>query len=188
MTFDAGRHEYRDGDTIIPSVTQILTEAGIIDNTWASREAMERGSAVHELAERYAQGIRYDLSGRSLESLEWVAPFSKWMNDTGVYAIETEAMVLGLANGKRYAGRFDILALIGGKRVLVDIKTGGRAKWHATQLAAYSMARLGFGLLVNPDRCMVLYLRRDSYRESYIGPRELVAGIQQFKEAISHGN
>lgn len=186
MTFDASAHEYRDGETIIRSVTQILSDAGVIDYKWSNREAMERGSAVHELAERYAQGIREDKKGRAIDGLEWVKPFAEWMAVSGAYALETEAMVSGLINGHRYAGRFDLLALINGKRVLVDIKTGGGAKWHPAQLAAYSMARFdSTGEPVNPDSCMILYLQRDSYREAYIPSSELVEGIQTFKEAIA---
>jgi hypothetical protein len=58
MTFDPVLHEYRDGDLIIQSVTQILKRAGHIDDRWYSEEARERGSAVHELCERFNKGIR----------------------------------------------------------------------------------------------------------------------------------
>ena len=185
MIFNPARHEYSDNGIIIPSVTQILKAAGLIDDTWYSREATERGSAVHELCERYAHGTRADGLGRPLASLEYVNAFARWMDDTGAYAYMTECMVDGLANGKRYAGRFDILALINGKRVLVDIKTGGMAKWHPVQLAAYSLARLDTGERVNPDRCAVLYLNADgSYKEDRITPAQMLKGIERFKECL----
>ena len=179
MTFDPLLHEYRDGDTIIPSVTQILKSAGMIDDRWFTAEARERGSAVHSLCQRYANGERRDDLGRELASLEYVNALAAWFRDRRPYAIATEQMIEGKLDGRRYAGTFDLLAEVRGRRWLVDYKTGAGMKWHPAQIAAYAIA-------VNPDRCIMLHLHADgTYRENVIQGRELLAGLQDFKDAIA---
>lgn len=178
MTFDPLLHEYRDGDTIIPSVTQILKGAGLIDDRWFTAEARERGSAVHALCQRYAQGERRDDLGRPLESLEYVNALAAWFREKRAYAIATEQMIEGAINGHRYAGTFDLLAEIDGKRILIDYKTGAGMKWHPAQIAAYALA-------VNPDRCMMLHLRADgTYRETIIQGRALLDGLEDFRKSL----
>lgn len=178
MTFDPVLHEYRDGDTIIESVTQILKRAGMIDDQWFNEEARDRGSAVHTLCERYAHGVRFDNAGRPLSSLQYVNAFARFVGDFGAYAIDTEVIVYGEINGHRYAGKYDIQAEIHGKRVLIDIKTGAKAKWHSIQLAAYAMQ-------INPHSAMDLYLKADgTYQASWLTPGQLVDGIRLFRSAL----
>lgn len=179
MTFDPVLHEYRDSEVIIPSVTQVLKRAGYIDDRWYTEESRERGSAVHDLCERYAHGIRIDDAGRALSSLEYVNSFTEWLRRSKAYAIETENRIDHFLNGRRYAGKFDLLAEIGGRRVIVDYKTGTKAPWHTIQVAAYALP-------TNPDAAMVLYLRPDGrFIESWLSPFELVRGIQAFKDALA---
>lgn len=178
MNFDPVLHEYSDGDVIIPSVTQVLKRAGLIDDRWFSEEARDRGSAVHTLCERYAHGVRFDNTGRPLASLQYVNAFAAFVSEFGAYAINTETMIEGNIDGYRYAGKYDILAEIQGKRVLIDIKTGEKAKWHPVQLAAYAMQ-------INPHSAMDLYLKPNGkYIASWLTPGQIVDGIRQFKEAI----
>lgn len=179
MTFDPVLHEYRDGDVIIPSVTQVLKRAGHIDDRWYSEEARERGSAVHELCERFSKGIRTDDLGRLLASLEYVNSFAAWMKRSRAYAIETESLISHTVNGYRYAGKYDLLAEIYGKRVLIDYKTGAKAPWHYAQIAAYSLA-------VNPDAAMILYLKpTGKCIEYWLSPSEILQGIRVFKDALA---
>lgn len=185
IVFNPDIHEYRDGEEIIPSVTQILKEAGLINDRWFTEESRERGSAVHELSERYANGEREDKLGRSLESLEYVNAFVRWMKDYRVFSLKTECTVSNIINGHRYAGRFDILAMIGNRRVLVDLKTGGPAPWHKIQLAAYALAKLEDGTMVNPDMIANLYVKPNGkYHYRPINGMDLVRAIQKWKECI----
>jgi len=181
MIFNPALHEYWTDDHLvrIPGVTTILKEAGLIDDRFFTAEARERGSAVHSLCQRYANGERFDDLGRPLESLEYVNALAAWFREKRAYAIATEQMIDGTINGRRYAGTFDLLAEIEGKRVLIDYKTGAGMKWHPAQIAAYALA-------VNPDRCIMLHLKADgTYRENVIQGRELLAGLQDFKDAIT---
>jgi len=193
MKFDPDRHEYSEDDgTLIPGVTTILKAAGVIDDRWYNAEARDRGSAVHALCERYANGERSDKHGRYMAGLEYVRGFAEWLAVYGVYAEAAECRVYGKINGKAYAGTFDLLAIINGKRVLVDIKTGAKAKWHPVQLAAYAMARpVVDGVIqdrqVNPDALAVLYLQPETYRYEKIPGLKMVEAIQEFKGYL-HGN
>jgi len=178
MIFDPALHEYSDGDVIILSVTQILKRAGLIDDRWFNEEARDRGSAVHTLCERYAHGIRFDNAGRALVSLQYVNAFSRFMAESGVYAIDTETMIEGAIDGHRYAGKYDLMAEIQGKRVLIDIKTGAKAKWHPVQLAAYAMQS-------KPHSAMDLYLKANGkYAASWLTPGQLVEGARTFRRAL----
>ena len=178
IQFVADRHEYHDGALSIRSVTQVLSDAGYIDSRWFTEESRDRGSAVHELCQRYAIGERFDGMGRELSSLEYVNAFALWQWETRAYAIETECIVDNVLNGTRYAGRYDLFAEIDQRNVLLDIKTGSKAKWHIVQMAAYALP-------VKPHRCSILYLKNDgTYKEERITSQELLWGIDQFKEAL----
>jgi len=133
-------------------------------------------------------GERFDKRGRALDSLEYVNAFAAWMRDTMAYAITTECIIHHTLNGRPYAGRFDLLAEISGKRRLVDLKTGAKAKWHKIQLAAYALARFDDESLVNPDQCSCLYLRADgSYKEDRASGAEMVENIALWKDALAGG-
>lgn len=185
ITFDPVLHEYRHNGIIIPSVTQILKEAGYINSDWYSAEARDRGSAVHDLCERYIKGIRQDDIGRLLENLEYVNAFSSWINKVGAYPIETECLVHNTINGKMYGGKFDLLCEIKGKRILVDYKTGAKAKWHPLQLAGYSLASFEDGSRVNPDGVAALYLKADgTYKFDCVPGMQWVKAIAEFKACL----
>jgi len=178
IIFNAQRHEYSENGIIIKSVTQILNDAGLIDARWFTEEAREKGSAVHELCQRYAQGERRDDLGRELSSLEYVNALAAWFSDRKPYAIATEQMIEGCIDGHRYAGTFDLIAEVGKMVWLIDYKTGPGMKWHPAQIAAYALA-------VNPDRCIMLHLRADgTYRESIIQGRALLDGLGDFRDAL----
>jgi hypothetical protein len=179
LEFHSALHEYRDGDVVVPSVTRVLKTAGIVNERFfTSDEARDRGAAVHELCERYAQGRRVDAGGRRLDSLEYVNAFALWLHKTGAYAVSTETTVDHVIDGFRYCGRYDLLAEIRGRRVLVDIKTGSAAKWHFIQLMAYALA-------VKPDMAMALYLKASGeFVERYPGSAEMLDALSAWKTAL----
>ena len=186
MNFNPALHEYTENGHVVRSVTQILKDAGIIDDTWYNEEARERGSAVHTLCERYANGERLSRMAVPIADYEYVNAFAAWIKNCGAYPIALECVISGTVNGHRYAGKFDGLYEIMGKRVLVDLKTGAKAKWHRIQLAAYGMGELEDGMRLNPDKAMVLYLHADGlYKADFLTGSDLIKGISEFKEAIS---
>lgn len=187
MIFDPEFHRYYlDDGTEIPGVTDILTRDGIIDDRWFDDESRQRGSAVHDLCERYAHGERFDKNGRPLADLEYVNAFASWMRDSGAYAIKTEGLVCGNINGRWYGGKFDGIYEISGKIVLLDLKTGAKANWHRAQLAAYSMANdAKTGKKINPRLLIDLYLKKDgTYKSNILNASELIEGVRTFRDAI----
>lgn len=181
MIFDPEFHKYYhdDGVTEMPGVTAILERAGYIDTRFFDTESRDRGTAVHDFCERYARGERYDKLGRELRSLEYVNAFAAWIRDSGAYAVNLEGLVSNCINGKWYGGKFDGLYEVAGKIVLIDVKTGAKAKWHKMQLAAYAMAKL------NPSALIDLYLRADgSYKTDALNSSEMIEGVRAFKDAL----
>jgi hypothetical protein len=173
-------HTYIDEKgTIIKGVTTILKDAGLINVDWFTQDSREKGSAVHELAARFANGERYDDKGREIAGLEYLNALEAWFVKTGAYPLATENMIDHTVNGIRYAGTYDLLADIKGKRWLVDYKTGAEAKWHKAQLAAYA-------LKVNPDYCATIHICANGrYRERVLRADELLEGIAIFKDALA---
>jgi hypothetical protein len=172
IDFNPAKHEYRDGGTVIPSVTQILKTAGIIDDRFYTVQARDRGTNAHSLCEQYAKGKCVDAT------VPYVNAFALWKAETGAETLSVETTIDHSIDGLRYCGRYDLLAEIRGKPVLIDIKTGYPAAWHSIQMAAYALA-------VNPAFCMVLYVKDNgAYKERYLTPRELVNGIAQWKDAL----
>jgi hypothetical protein len=47
LTYDDATHTYKLDGVVVPSVTQVLTAAGVIDNRWFTEEATHRGQLVH---------------------------------------------------------------------------------------------------------------------------------------------
>lgn len=180
ITFDPANHTYiYHGDgRVIPSVTQVLTGAGLIDNRFYTEAGRDRGTFVHNLCEAFANGEREDEHGIPLDAYEYVDAFAAWMRDRKVYSKQTEGIIFNTVEGISYAGKFDLLAEIEGKLALYDIKTGSSAKWHPAQVAAYAMA-------TRPAYAGILYLKKDgTYIDSRLSAGRLLEGMQEFKSAL----
>src|SRR5262245_5581565 len=103
LTFDAAAHRYALGDRELISVTQALTEAGLIDGRWHTDAAAERGTAVHRAVEQF------HASGQ-VPSDDVVAPFFDayldFHQNGGFYIHAAEERVCDPALG--YAGTLDL--------------------------------------------------------------------------------
>ena len=51
VRFDAVAHRYWSGPRELLAVTRVLREAGLVDATWYTDAARERGAALHALTE-----------------------------------------------------------------------------------------------------------------------------------------
>ena len=172
LLYDDEKHEYSDGWNVLPSVTQLLVAYFGIDTSHYAPGAAERGTRAHELCAAYAAGER------SRTANPYARAFAQWLFDTGAEVLEVEKMIEGQVNGRRYAGRFDLLVNLRG-RCLVDLKTGAKAPYFHAQLG-------GYALVEKPARAMILYLRPDgTYKEDNLTPAELAEGIRQFKAALA---
>jgi hypothetical protein len=156
LEFDVDSHTYRLGDEILPSVTTIIKNAGLIDSSWFTEASAWRGSAVHEAI---FFDIHNDLDISSLHKI--VAPYvdgwMKFKRDTKFIPIVRLCERRSFHPVYKYAGSPDLVGILNGSPVLIDIKTGecptagiqtaGYAMF--TEIAAFNPKR--FSLRLKPD-------------------------------------
>jgi len=134
----------------VPSVTSILSAAGkgeFFDKWLANQgswekacevrdKAAKRGTMVHEISEDLLNGEEVVLDAGP-EIVKRIMCLEQWYDDYKPEVIMQEIMLA--FPGIRFARRFDILARIDGKNVLIDIKTGGHYKTHDLQATMYKI-------------------------------------------------
>lgn len=127
-----------------------------------------RGTNVHE---RILNALATDEKPPNLADLEpeergYGQAVFRWWQDRKPEPIAAERVTASLKHG--FAGRFDLLADIGGERILLDAKTrekGAVRKSDHVQLAGYEVANRDCGLPAS-DAQVALILKPDgTYRE-----------------------
>lgn len=140
LTFDAAEHRYLLDGRPIPSVTQIMRSAGLIDYGFLSQEqrerAMARGSAVHA-ATHYDDEGDLDETTISTEVGGYLEGWRKFRRDAKFTPELLEYR--GFNDHLRFAGTLDRTGTFNGSgKVLLDIKTGSALWVVRVQLAAYA--------------------------------------------------
>lgn len=126
----------------LPHVTEILRDARLVDTTWFTEEARDRGTALHRTVHYYHEG---DLDEGSVAPI--VRPrFSSYLRFLEEVKPEIEACEVAVESALGYCGRADLILAIKGVRSVLDIK-GPTADnlWHGVQLAAYQHAAAARG-------------------------------------------
>jgi hypothetical protein len=127
----------------------------------AKRDAgADRGNAIHEALRLYcSQGTVPNVGDFPEQVRGYVQGLCRWLIATQPEPIGVEQIVGSPTHG--FAGRFDLLATIDGRRVLVDLKTAKRIfSEHHLQMVAYGIALEECGL--EPvDRAVVLAVAED---------------------------
>lgn len=174
LTYDDGCHLYKLDGLEIPSVTQILKEAGLssFDNVpeHLIQESRITGKHVHKATELA------DLDMLDRDSLDplYLAYLEQWEKFKLDYSFKVRWCELEIYHPiLKYAGRIDRIGDIdiNGKtiRAVVDIKTGIKTKEVAIQLAGYSML-FNYGLDKKSEVKIrvAVYLKPDGYKvETY---------------------
>lgn len=141
LTFDPGPHVYRWDGRVVPSVTEILEEAGVIDYSFIPRDtremALERGRLVH-LATHYDDEGTLDESTIDPILMPYVEAWRTFRRETGFTPFEIEKR--GYNDKQRFAGTIDRIGTFPMRpgRYVVDIKCGDYPAWVRWQLAAYA--------------------------------------------------
>ena len=130
VNFNPETHEY-DGGRLV-SVTQALAVAGLVDSTWFTDEARDRGSAVH-LATRYYDEGDLDLASVAPEIAGYLESYIKWKTAARV---EMDWIERPMKAGALYAGMPDRIIVVR-PRALYDLKSGPYQPHHAIQTALY---------------------------------------------------
>lgn len=143
IEFDELRHIYQKDGVVVPSVTQVLTLAGISDLSTVPAHILEKarqiGTAVHEAAQFLDEG---DLDMESLDPsiVGYMVGYQRFREEHEFKATLIEHRMVGEVDGMAYGMTLDRLGRMKGYdcEVLLDIKTSSRpsASW-AIQTAAY---------------------------------------------------
>jgi hypothetical protein len=132
-------HKYFLNGKHLPSVTQIMSKAGLIDFSFVQKDVLEeacaRGTVVHKICELWDKGTL------DVESLDTVgrAYLTQWIEISKVFlkGRKWSAIELSLAIPGQFAGTLD-RAIFDGKTISVlDIKTGLTNSVAEVQLTAY---------------------------------------------------
>lgn len=143
--------------TAVTSVLSVLDKPGLLSwvrkvtlegkNYWEARdEASTRGTSVHTALELLARdGTVPMLADFPEDDRGYIQALAAWWVDAAPKVIATEVIVASVEH--RFAGRFDLLAEINGRRTLVDLKTSKRIfpVENFSQLAAYELASVESG-------------------------------------------
>lgn len=157
FTFDEARHEYRIGDQVIPSVTQILSSLGysnyeIVErvNPQALEYKRQLGKLVHQACHYFDESdlIEQDTQGHLMipeDVHRRLQGYKKFRADTGYVPKVNEGRSVGELYGMKYGMQFDSIGMSHGKLPywLVDIKnaSGSAQRSWAIQTAAYAMGQ-----------------------------------------------
>ena len=130
--------EIEGAKQIVPSVSTIIGNILDLDNRYKNIDPFyaNRGTAVHKAIELL---IAKNLDEESLD--EEVIPFLKSYKNfcelTKFKPLKSEQRVF--SKDLWVAGTLDLIGKIQNKKVLIDIKTGQKQKWHQLQTAGYAL-------------------------------------------------
>ena len=139
-----------------PSVTEILQRLGLIDSTWFTPEAAERGTRVHRGAQLLVEG-----------NLDWqsVDPGDSGYLHSLENLLESTGWIVKLTEQRRYddqlkfCGTFDAAFNADihnlDRHIICDYKTGAPQPWHEIQLGFY------WRLAGSDGRLAGIYLQQD---------------------------
>ena len=168
LTLDLDTHTYRADGIVVPGVTNVMEDVGIIDYSavpWDIREnALRRGTAVH-LACQFDD--ENDLRPCGKELAGYVAAWRKFRAVTGFTPTLIEHK--GFQEQYRYAGTLDRVGHFkNGEEWVLDIKTTEAPWWTRIQVAAYA------AFFANPAtyRRMGVALQADGDYKTHSYPRK----------------
>ena len=149
IIFNKQTHTYYLNGYVIPSVTQIIKDAGLIYTSNYTSEHARKGSEIHEEIASIIDGME-PISAHGRVFFDFMKYIGYRGNDW-----EPEKVVYDVMYG--YAGTVDISGLVNGKKSVIEVKTGSPASWHKLQAAAYAHA-------LDVDYAYLLYLTDSSFK------------------------
>lgn len=175
FAFDAGRHEYIDLDSnrLIPHITGMLKEAGLIDDRWYSEESCDRGHAVHRLTADYDLGAiqhPHDLVSKYKAYLDAHVDLMRILRPKWTHIEEPL-----VSSRYRFGGRPDRVGQCYGAVAIVEIKTGVRDRVHGIQTALQALlaAEDGWVPAQSLPRYVAYYTARGRFTlEAQTDPRD----------------
>lgn len=167
--FDPETHCYTVGGVKVPSVSEVLRLAGLVDYSKVPPGRLKRkaelGSTVHANCYLHDQG---DLDPDSIDNdvKPYLAAWRLFRLAHPCEILASEQMFLGELDGLRFGGTLDRLVKLEGRSGILDIKCTYQAHpHHAIQTAGYAIALESLGTparRVSYYRRSIVYLRKDA--------------------------
>jgi len=157
VQFDPVTHRYTVEGRIIPSVTQRITDAGLLGSAakFYSPESAARGTAIHQACADRDHGLDVSAFAKGAHG-GYLTSYIKWCD--AIQPIWTSIETPRYSAKYGTAGTADRVGTFAdGQPLVLDLKSGGRASWHSVQLALYDL--LHDDLPPRKRRRIVLYLR-----------------------------
>ena len=106
VAFEKEGHVYTHNGVVVPSITQILTAEGFINDEWWDEWSRDKGSYVH-LACHYDTTNELDEESLDDEIRPYLAAFRKFMKESGFKVERSEVPAINTTYG--YAGTPDLV-------------------------------------------------------------------------------
>jgi hypothetical protein len=137
--FDEATHTYTVGGVVVPSVTQVIKSAGLVDDRWFNEAARDRGRIVAIAIELHSKdNLAYVPDGYQ----GYVDAWEKFRDETGFVPHVVEQPVYHVSYG--YAGTPDAVGKMAERDAIIDVKTGCDSPHYSLQTAGYGgMFRVG---------------------------------------------
>lgn len=140
LVFNETTHEYKLNGTIIPSVTQIIKNAGLINFDFVNENLLKQkadlGDKIHSTTELYdKQSLDEKLLHPILST--YLKAWKKFILDYNYSPAEIELQLFHEIY--KYAGRIDRIGLVNGILSIIEIKSGVYHKSHYIQTAGYEL-------------------------------------------------
>ena len=186
LHFDHVSHRYKLDGRVLPSVTQVLENVGIIDYDgipWETRQmALTRGSNVHLATQLDDEG---DLDEDSVGDL--MGYVKAWRAAKAALGITSFSHIEKRMahSGFRYAGTMDrMFKGPSGTGEIIDIKTNTAPWWVRIQLAAYQCLAIANNLGAVSVRIAVELHPDGTFNAMMFGEREYRDDLQTFLAAL----
>ena len=177
LTFDSETHTYRKDGTIVPHITGILEEAGLVDDFYYTEKTSAIGKAIHTAC-RYLDEEELDWDSLDSEIVGRVKGYDRFLKETGFKAIVNEEIVFSELH--LFAGTLDKRGFLFGEESVVELKSGPPQIWARLQTAGQNLC------LTKPLKRYVLELRKN---EKYkLHPNEDDKDHQVFLAALAITN
>jgi len=142
LIFNDELHLYLIDGEVVPGLTEIFTDLGIINNRFYTEEARERGRLIHLITELYDRGS-LDIDTVDPRLLGYFEAYRNFLDKHNPEIIEIEKPIGNKV--LKYASKLDRVfkmkiapGYIG--KIITDLKTGAKERWHQLQLTAHLMA------------------------------------------------
>jgi len=136
LEFDPDAHLYRWQGSILPSVTQVIQAAGLVDTRFFTDEGRDRGSEVHRITQLYDE---HDLGDFDQDLVGYLEAWISARDTMKMHPIHVELPVV--SRKYKVAGTLDrvMLSPLYKRPILADIKTGPLDDTIGLQTAGYGL-------------------------------------------------